>query len=95
METGRIHGSRSNCRFDPAPVRIVFDFKPNYVAMTDLVLLHGALGASRQLDPLAEALRSRFLVHQLDFEGPQDVGRLKFSADGPFEAICRPFVRYA
>ena len=37
--------------------------------MTDLVLLHGALGASRQLDPLAEALRSRFRVHQLDFEG--------------------------
>lgn len=35
----------------------------------DLILLHGALGASRQLDPLADALRSRFRVHQLDFEG--------------------------
>jgi pimeloyl-ACP methyl ester carboxylesterase len=36
---------------------------------TDLVLLHGALGAARQLDPLAEALRPHFRVHQLDFEG--------------------------
>ena len=35
----------------------------------DLVLLHGALGSSNQLDPLADALCSRFLVHQLDFEG--------------------------
>ncbi|HEV8217207.1 MAG TPA: alpha/beta fold hydrolase [Gemmatimonadaceae bacterium] len=34
-----------------------------------LVLLHGALGAARQLDPLAEALRTTFRVHQLDFEG--------------------------
>ncbi|HVE35330.1 MAG TPA: alpha/beta fold hydrolase [Gemmatimonadaceae bacterium] len=37
--------------------------------MKDLVLLHGALGAARQLDPLADALRSSFRVHQLDFEG--------------------------
>lgn len=37
--------------------------------MKDLVLLHGALGASRQLDPLAEALRPYFRVHQMDFEG--------------------------
>ena len=37
--------------------------------MSDLVLLHGALGAARQLDPLADALRSNFRVHQLDFEG--------------------------
>jgi len=35
----------------------------------DVVLLHGALGASSQLDGLAVALRSRFRVHQLDFEG--------------------------
>lgn len=35
----------------------------------DLVLLHGALGAARQLDPLADALRPHFRVHQLDFEG--------------------------
>lgn len=35
----------------------------------DLVLLHGALGASNQLYPLAVALRSRFRIHQLDFEG--------------------------
>jgi pimeloyl-ACP methyl ester carboxylesterase len=34
-----------------------------------VVLLHGALGAARQLDPLADALRSTFRVHQLDFEG--------------------------
>ena len=37
--------------------------------MKDLVLLHGALGSSTQLDPLAEALRDRFRVHQFDFEG--------------------------
>ena len=35
----------------------------------DLVLLHGALGASSQLDVLAEALAPRFTVHLLDFEG--------------------------
>jgi pimeloyl-ACP methyl ester carboxylesterase len=35
----------------------------------DLVLLHGALGASAQLDPLADALREHFRIHQLDFEG--------------------------
>jgi len=37
--------------------------------MKDLVLLHGALGSSTQLDPLADALRDQFRVHQLDFEG--------------------------
>lgn len=37
--------------------------------MKDLILLHGALGSSTQLDPLADTLRSHFRVHQLDFEG--------------------------
>jgi pimeloyl-ACP methyl ester carboxylesterase len=37
--------------------------------VNDVVLLHGALGAARQLDPLADALRPNFRVHQLDFEG--------------------------
>ena len=37
--------------------------------MRDLVLLHGALGASNQLDGLASALAPHFRVHQLDFEG--------------------------
>lgn len=37
--------------------------------MKDLILLHGALGASDQLTPLADSLRSTFRVHQLDFEG--------------------------
>ena len=37
--------------------------------MPDLILLHGALGAGSQLDPLADALRSAFRVWQLDFEG--------------------------
>ncbi len=37
--------------------------------MKDLVLLHGALGASSQLDTLAEALRPYFRIHQMDFEG--------------------------
>jgi pimeloyl-ACP methyl ester carboxylesterase len=35
----------------------------------DLVLLHGAIGASSQLELLAEALAPRFTVHLLDFEG--------------------------
>ena len=35
----------------------------------DVVLLHGALGAARQLDPIAEALGPHFRVHRLDFEG--------------------------
>ena len=35
----------------------------------DLVLLHGALGAKVQLEPLAEVLSSDFRVHLLDFEG--------------------------
>ena len=37
--------------------------------MEDLILLHGALGASTQLDALATALRPHFRVHQLDLEG--------------------------
>jgi pimeloyl-ACP methyl ester carboxylesterase len=37
--------------------------------MKDLVLLHGALGESSQLDTLAEALRPYLRVHQMDFEG--------------------------
>ena len=37
--------------------------------MKDLILLHGALGASTQLDVFAAALRPHFRVHQLDFEG--------------------------
>lgn len=35
----------------------------------DLVILHGALGASSQLEPLAVALRPHFRVHLVDFEG--------------------------
>jgi len=35
----------------------------------DLVLLHGAVGAKVQLEPLAEVLSNDFRVHLLDFEG--------------------------
>lgn len=35
----------------------------------DIVLLHGALGASSQLEPLADSLRPWFRVHLVDFEG--------------------------
>ena len=38
-------------------------------ATHDLVLLHGALGASTQFDALARELQSHFRVHLLDFEG--------------------------
>ena len=37
--------------------------------MSDLLLLHGALGASAQFDALAPLLAGRFRVHALDFEG--------------------------
>jgi pimeloyl-ACP methyl ester carboxylesterase len=39
------------------------------MALDNLVLLHGALGGSEQLAPLATALALRFRVHLLDFEG--------------------------
>lgn len=35
----------------------------------DIVILHGALGARVQFEPLAEVLSSHFRVHTLDFEG--------------------------
>lgn len=38
-------------------------------AANDIVLLHGALGASSQLEPLAAALRPHLRVHLFDFEG--------------------------
>lgn len=37
--------------------------------MNDLILLHGALGSSEQLNALAVSLRDSFTVHQMDFEG--------------------------
>ena len=35
----------------------------------DLILLHGALGDSRTLDPLGESLRGNFNIHLLNFSG--------------------------
>lgn len=37
--------------------------------MNDLILLHGALGGSDQVAPLAAALAAHFTVHRIDFEG--------------------------
>src|SRR5688572_9754999 len=37
--------------------------------MSDLILLHGALGGSEHLRPLARALEPLVTVHTLDFEG--------------------------
>lgn len=37
--------------------------------MQHLILLHGALGASAQFGPLAEALKDRYHVHMPDFSG--------------------------
>lgn len=39
------------------------------MSIKHLLLLHGALGGSDQLKPLAEALDADFKVHRLDFEG--------------------------
>ncbi len=37
--------------------------------MTDILLLHGAIGAATQMHPLAAAFGGRFRAHVLDFEG--------------------------
>lgn len=39
------------------------------MALPDLLLLHGALGASAQFEPLLPLLDGRFRAHTLDFEG--------------------------
>jgi len=43
--------------------------QPDVTATHDLVLLHGALGASTQFDALACGLEPHFRIHLLDFEG--------------------------
>ena len=63
--------------------------------MNDLVLLHGALGAAGQLDPLTDVLRQSFRVHQLDFEGhasapPRDRPfRMEYFAENVIELLDR------
>jgi hypothetical protein len=37
--------------------------------LAQLLVLHGALGSSAQLDALARALGATYRVHTLDFEG--------------------------
>src|SRR4029077_13449669 len=37
--------------------------------MQHLLVLHGAIGAKDQLQPLAEKLRSHYIVHTLNFSG--------------------------
>jgi esterase/lipase len=37
--------------------------------MKDILLLHGAIGAKDQLQPLADALKDRYIVHTLNFSG--------------------------
>jgi pimeloyl-ACP methyl ester carboxylesterase len=37
--------------------------------MQHLILLHGAIGSSKQLAPLAQSLSSRFQIHHLDLPG--------------------------
>ena len=61
----------------------------------DLVLLHGALGATAQFDALATALGDRFRVHRLDFEGhgespPRDRPfRMQYFAENVIELLDR------
>lgn len=40
-----------------------------YLAMKPLILLHGAIGAADQLEPLASFLSSHYDVHVIDFSG--------------------------
>ena len=51
--------------------------------MKTILLLHGALGAAQQLDPLSELLKKDFEVHCLEFEGHgQTPSDKPFSIDG-------------
>ena len=51
--------------------------------MKTILLLHGALGAAQQLQPLSELLKNDFEVHCLEFEGHgQTPSEKPFSIDG-------------
>jgi pimeloyl-ACP methyl ester carboxylesterase len=63
----RRHNSYPESRITHPSPRILH---PNYLyCMQQLLLLHGAIGAKDQLDPLAESLKDRFEVHTLNFNG--------------------------
>ena len=70
-------------------------------ATDDLVLLHGALGASAQLGALADALSARFRVHRLDFEGHGDAPprdrpfRMQYFAENVVELLDRERIAHA
>ncbi|MCW3102258.1 MAG: alpha/beta hydrolase [Bacteroidetes bacterium] len=55
--------------------------------MKHLLLLHGAIGAKDQLQPLAEMLKEKFIVHTLNFSGhggakmPEEFSIEAFAAD--------------
>jgi pimeloyl-ACP methyl ester carboxylesterase len=65
------------------------------VTAPPVLLLHGALGSSEQLAPLAERLRARLAVELLDFEGHGDApargraSRIEHFAENAAEAIER------
>ncbi len=40
-----------------------------FIAMETLLLLHGAIGAADQLQPLAQALEATYMIHTLNFSG--------------------------
>ena len=59
--------------------------------MTHLILLHGAIGASDQLEPLADLLRDSYQVHTLNFSGH---GGSPFGASFGIHAFAEEVLAY-
>lgn len=58
-----------------------FAFRAYLHAMQPLLLLHGAIGASDQLEPLAQALKGQYKVYTIDFSGhgKEEFPKVEFS----------------
>ncbi|MCW3072802.1 MAG: alpha/beta hydrolase [Bacteroidetes bacterium] len=59
--------------------------------MKHLLLLHGAIGAKDQLQPLAEQLKDKFIVHTLNFSGH---GGATLPAEFSMEAFAEDVLAY-
>jgi pimeloyl-ACP methyl ester carboxylesterase len=59
--------------------------------MKHLLLLHGAIGAKGQLQPLAEQLKDKFIVHTLNFSGH---GGATLPAEFSMEAFAEDVLAY-
>lgn len=59
--------------------------------MTDLLLLHGAIGSSEQFDSLITLLKGRFAIHTLNFNGHGD---RKLESGFSIESFADDVLRY-